>query len=139
MNKMLMFPMAILFILTLYSVISGPVGWSTSQNITSGNPVGNIQIPSYNLWIGTAAVLILITATTLAIAAGFNLFGSGFGPFSQRTIFYSALYFGLWGCLSVASIRLLFTTWEMSFIWVILTVIYVFGFSEALRSGSEET
>lgn len=135
MNKLMLFPITILFILVLYSGFSSS---SNSENYTGSyhGRSGDVPVPSFNIWITAAAIVILATALTVGIAAGFNLLGSGFSETSQKMIFNTVLFFGLWAALTVGTMPIFFTSIFMSIIWVALSIMYIIGFADNINSSA---
>ena len=53
--------------------------------------------------------------------------GSGLSDTSQKMLFDSVLFGGIWACLSVASIDFMFVNAYTSILWLVLTMIYIIG------------
>lgn len=155
-NKLIIFPLAFLFILSIFSIFFDDQSYIGSSNDyedlgkiryrenESTNNSGEIYLPeggshSFNIWntgLG-AGMVILITALAIGIIAGIKVFGWGVSELSQSMIFNSILLMGLWACLSVVSIRYLFDSSVMSLFWVSLTVIFVLGVGTHITSSGD--
>jgi hypothetical protein len=141
MNKLLIFPMSFMFLLTIFSTVYTGVyysGQSSDYSSQSGTEIqgetGTVEIPSggietYNIWeSGTGyAMIILIGAITVGIIAGIKILGSGLSDPSQSMIFNGILFLGLWACLTVISSQFLFDSAIAIILWISLTMIYVIG------------
>lgn len=149
MNKLLMFPMGFMFVLSIVAVIttnatflSDPTEDYEHQTgtIIQGD-TGNITVPNagshtFNMWLATGAMVILVIAISVGIIAGLNILGSGLSPVSQTMIFNATLYGGLWACLSVVSRDYLFTTTILTLLWISITVIYILGIGSEMTGNS---
>ena len=141
MNKLLIFPMAFMFLLTIFATVytgiyySGQTGDYSNQSGTEiQGETGTVEIPNagtktYNIWqSGTGyAMVILIGAVAIGIIAGIKILGSGLSDPSQSMIFNGILFLGLWACLTVISSQFLFDTSIAIILWISLTMIYVVG------------
>jgi hypothetical protein len=128
MNKLMIFPMGFMFILTAFSIISTGTHPTTDYTYTSSGGGGTTTTDEFDIWmIGVGAGVVLIAALAAAIIMGFNLFGSGFNETSQTMTFDAILYGGLWAGLSVVAASFLFDEMIISLFWIILTFIYVLG------------
>ena len=139
MNKLLIFPMAFMFILTIFSVIyTGETLQGESEDygdpgsIIINEETGEVDIPEaehqeFNIWDSTGAMVILFAAIAIAIIAGIKILGSGLSDMSQSLIFDGILFLGLWACLTIVSSEFLFQTSMSILLWVSLTTIYIIG------------
>lgn len=161
MNKLLIFPMAFMVVLAMFAMFyttqsyygsvdekGSPIyQYGKSYNdLTpeekallnySANQAQNGKISLQNL---ISIVAILALAITLAGAAGFNIFGSGLSVFTQKLIFNSVLFGGIWACLSINSYLVLFKDGVgiAAIIWIILTLMYVLGIGIQIDAGMAE-
>jgi hypothetical protein len=118
MNKMLIFPLGIMFLLTLMVSLTTsihPIGSSddyTNQsgiNITgSDKEQGSVQIPragsqTFDIWGPTGIMVIMIIAISIGIIGGIHILGSGLSSESQMMIFNAIFFLGLWACLTIVS------------------------------------
>jgi hypothetical protein len=148
MNKLLIFPLAVMFLLTIFSVIyTGEqyVGSSPDLNNNSGiiiqNETGTVDVPGadpmeFNIWETTGALVILAAAIAVGIVAGFKILGSGFNEFSQSLMFNAILFLGLWAVLTIVSADLMFDTAMITLLWVGLTMTYIIGMGVHLANSS---
>lgn len=139
MNKLLIFPMAFMLILTIFgSVFSNyhPTGTTGDYSNQSGAVVqgenATVDIPSgdsetVNIWTTAGAMVILILAISIGVIAGIKILGSGLSDMSQNLIFNGILFLGLWACLSAISAVFLFDTSISTLLWIFLTTIYIIG------------
>ena len=148
MNKLLIFPLAFMFLLTIFaSVFSSihPTGSSTDYSNQQGGTFqgesGNVTIPeaesqSFNIWDTTGALVILTVAIAVGIIAGIKILGSGLSEMSQGMIFNGILFLGLWACLTIVSGDYLFSEAIVTVVWVSLTTIYIIGMGIHLTASS---
>jgi len=133
MNKLLMFPFAILFLLTLFALIYTGVSFSSSTEDISANFNGSYKIAathqSYSGFSMNSLILILLAGLAVATIAGFNLFGSGLSTTAQKIIFNSVIFGGIWAILSVITGQLMFNdpVGIIFYFWMILTILYIIG------------
>lgn len=150
MNKLLMFPLTFMLILSIFciffsgKVYSGYITKTGESEVSShtSEQWSDIEWALYNASFEANArkhavslqnmytVLALLTlAFALAGIAGLKLFGSGLSVFSQLLIFNATLYGGIWACLTLNSIQVIFKDGFNigSVIWTMLTIFYVLG------------
>lgn len=141
MNKMMIFPLGFMLILTLFSALysSGSyIGSSEDYSNVTGISVDDanrtVQIPNagsktFNIWTSGLgyAMVILYAAIATGTIAGIKFLGSGLSDLSQSIIFNSILFLGLWAVLSVASSHYMFDSSVTIFIWVGMTTVYIVG------------
>lgn len=139
MNKLVMLPLGIMLLLTIYaSVYTGEEYVTDSVDLgtvdemqINGTPTGQIELPGdseeFNMWGLEGAFIILIIAIALGIAAGIRVLGSGLSDEAGHIIFASTVYLGLWGVLTIVVTDFMFGTLLISMLWLILTIIYVIG------------
>ena len=149
MNKLLLFPLAFMFIITIFSSISlgetylGSSGnYSSTDEITVGNESGSVDIPGageheFDIWDSLGVIVILNVAIVIGIVAGIHILGSGITNFSQSLIFNAILFLGLWACLSVTSGMYFFTDTIAMLLWIGLTMTYVIGLSLHLNKAGD--
>ncbi len=152
MNKFLMFPYAIIIMIAIITIamsndygagmFTGNHTVETSGNITIDENVTTVNLPEsgeMNIQFTEleGALVILTIAIAIAIVAGIHVLGSGLSDTSQRLIFYSAIYLGIWAVFSILASPLLFAIASFGIlIWIILTLMVVIGFAGEV-SGSE--
>lgn len=143
MNKLILFPMAIMIMLAIVNVTSGggqyvgemeftnPSGRVTVDNVTSQATYEGQGPEVLAIFSESDLIIMLGLAVAVAIAAGFSALGVGMSTLSQELLFKSTMYGGIWGILSVSSWEF-FNVYEMAgigvLIWSILTICYVLGF-----------
>jgi hypothetical protein len=149
MNKLLLFPLAMLFILSLFVFLESavqPSGTSDDYTNTSGITIDEderyVEIPSaepqtFNIWGTSGPVVIVIAAIAVGIISGISFLGSGLSPLSQSMIFNSIVFFGIWTCLTVVSASLMFENIVMIIIWLCLTMMFMLGLSIHLTGDDE--
>ena len=140
MNKMLLFPMALMLLLSVYGMIYTGYTYTPepTQNYSSidgvdinGTP-SSVEIPeagsyTFDIWDNSGFLLILTAAIAIGVVAGVNFLGSGLSDTSQKMLFDSVLFGGIWACLSVASVDFMFVNTYTSLLWLILTMVYIIG------------
>lgn len=153
MNKLLLFPLAIMFFLTLMiTMVIGVEPSGTSGDFTdtggiimpgSDSTNGSVEIPqggshTFDIWDSTGILVIMIVAIGIGIVAGIRVIGSGLSPESQMMIFNSIFFLGLWSCLTVISRDVLFENSMTSILWFILTAMFVVGLATHLNRNATE-
>lgn len=146
MNKLVMFPLTIMIILTFISFVSGttyqstydPNQGGTHNSTTDGDThsgtynTGAAKI-NINIWALAAVIsgvmILLLTAVGIGIVSGIEVLGSGLGEMAQRLIFKSVFWIGLWTILSLAVLGLLTidTTGLSLMFWVAISFIEAIG------------
>jgi hypothetical protein len=114
--------------------------YSVIDDITIDGENTSIEIPeagtkTYNLWTGTYALAILAGALTVGVLAGVTILDTGLKEYSQKLLFTSILFLGLWACLSAISIEFMFANVLTTIIWIALTIIYVVGLGTIMAEG----
>lgn len=147
MNKLLIFPLAILTVLSVYSMVDTGVtyeGSSDDYSEFSGTNMsgesGSVEIPqaeeqTFDIWSGVYAIALITVAIAIGILAGITVFGSGLGDPAQRLIFVGILFLGTWACLSWISSEYILVNIVGSLFWVILTLIYALGVGIHVSTG----
>lgn len=149
MNKLVLFPLTFMFLLSVYAIVNfidvTPEGYEDEDVLGFTGDDGGYDIDTYgtksfNLWKIATIIGILAAAIIAGILSGFNLLGSGFNELSQKYMFDSIFFLGLWAALTlIAEDYLLGSIFQM-LIWVFLTFIYVIGMglqmSDATSAGS---
>jgi len=146
MNKLLIFPLGFMFILTIFtSLYAGGTFTGYSEDYSGTGEGGSIMnqttyvhtptAGSYHFSIVSAsAVLLILSAAIIAGAAvGFHVLGSGLTETSQKYIFNSILFLGLWAILTVVSSMYIFYNTIATALWISLTVMYVIGYGTEMN------
>lgn len=153
MNKMLLLPMAFLFILMLIGIVGigtmSPFNPSGSGvNLQNGSSLGvngsnqTINVPAagtntINLGSGTTILAILVAAIAVGILCGIRVLASGLSESAQQIIFPAVTYLAIWIVLSALSSSLLFGSGMMfSILWIVLTIVYIIGMVMEMSSGT---
>lgn len=143
MNKLMLFPLGFMFILTIISSVYTShtyLGSSTDMTVDGNLTItedgaektGSVDIPgsesqSFDMWGSTGAMLIIVAAIAVGILAGIQIVGSGLGEHAQALVFDGVLYFGLWACLTIIARDMLFAATITSILWITLTTTFVIG------------
>lgn len=151
MNRLLAFPMAMLFLLTIIIFLATSLepesttgDFSTSdtfivegtENQTVGVNIPSAESATFNPW-GFGGFMVILTAIiAIGIVAGIKVLGSGLGELAHKILFISLAYLALWGCLSIATGELFFTTTISMVLWFVLTIMYMIGFISTI-TGTE--
>ena len=148
MNKLLLFPIGILLLITLYVVVSGGTYFlSDSENISSyegmeinGTDTGEVYIPQagtseFDMWGLQGAIAILLIIMVVGVVAGISVFGSGLKDASINILFICALYLAFWGVLTAVTIDF-FSGTEMAFLlYVAMSLMYVIGIGQEISAS----
>jgi hypothetical protein len=135
MNKLMIIPLAFMLILTIISV--------AYTGVTLTNSINNTTIPgaepqSFDIWGLQGALIILIAAVAVGTVAGINILGSGLSDTSQRMIFNSVLYIGLWAVLTVVTSTLVFGSGIIFLmLYIVMTIMFVIGFAGETNSSGD--
>lgn len=151
MNKLMIFPLAFMLILTIFSVVDTGETYSDYSEDFSGSgdtiyingssaSSGTVDIPSagsqeIDLWIIAGAVAILFIAIGIGTVAGINVLGTGLSEFSQSLIFQSILFVGLWTALTIIVNEYVFVTVYTQMIWLMLTIAFVIGIGQQMTNA----
>ena len=147
MNKLLLFPLTVLFLMSIFTAVftetfysADSPDYSSDENITVGGETGSVDIPNagshtYNMWGLGGAVVILTVALTVGILAGIHVIGSGLSDTSQKMMVSGIMFGGLWACLTVISGTTFFSTTTSQLCWFGLTFVYVLGFGLHMTTG----
>lgn len=149
MNKLLVFPLFIMVMLTVVSFAHGmstvmytndPIG--TSGNITTNGSDTAFQIKELDLSIGmdlwgTGIMTAMIALVAVGIIAGIRVFGSGLSDSTQNFIMQGVGFIGLWGLLSVVTLPLLTGDGGLwgTIAYAMLSLMYGVGFLFQVSSG----
>lgn len=154
-NKLLVFPLAFMFIITIFSLVYVGGTYSSDTNNYSeqtgievpkegsGSTNATVKIPqakqqTFDISTAQGIMLILTVAVAVGIIAGIKILGSGLSDISQSMIFTGLLFGGLWACLSIVSATFLFDTIITLMLWSIITIMYIIGMGIHLSgSGSD--
>lgn len=154
MNKMMIIPLAIMLILTIFAfTYSGtqkvydvsdediPVsgGNLSVNNTTTEVEVPGIILKEVDIW-GVGIIIFLTVAISVGVLLGLGILGSGFSVFSQKLVFSAILFIGLWGVLSVVCEPLIMSEGMGSFgtlSWIGLTFTYVLGFGFMIEGDDD--
>lgn len=148
MNKLLIIPLAIMLMLTIYGMVytdSSITASSEDLNVGSGGVNGTtVDVPgagaqTFNLDSSATVLAILIAAIAVGIAAGVNILGSGLSDTAQDIIFNSVLFFGIWAVLTAFASNVIFVDSIMITIYVVLTIIFTIGLGMQIGSRGAST
>src|SRR4030042_352095 len=139
MNKLLLFPLAFMFLLSIFSfATTGITFLGSTENYSDENEIvingsgTTVEIPgadaqTFNIWSDAGAMVIVLASITIGILSGVTFLGSGISERSQSLIFNAVLFIGIWACLTVVSGAYLFQHNILSILWLGLTTIFVIG------------
>ena len=139
MNKLLMFPLAVMFMVSMFIFVSlavSPVTETGNYSNTSGIIIDDKEhyidsdsgkSQSIELWAVGAFLILLGIALAAGIVSGISFVGSGLTDTSQKMIFLSIMFLGLWGALTVISTTIFFDNIVMTVIWLNLSFTFVVG------------
>ena len=129
MNKLILFPLAFLILLTIFSnTFNAP----TSTNTTTDVPHAGQRW--FDLGSPASILLILTVAITVGCISGFTFLGSGFSDFSQNLMFNFAVFMGIWISLTIIASDWLFSNTIFSIFYLLITFMYVLGIGMMVNS-----
>lgn len=147
MNKLILIPVAFMLLLTLFAFTYTGIQFtgisSDNSNVSGitidGEPtqveIDNAGSYEFNIWSTAGIILILTAATAVGIVAGLSVLGSGISVLSQKMLFDSVLFGGLWACLSAATVGIVFGNQFVALLWMVLTIMYVIGIGSHMTSS----
>lgn len=143
MNKLIVFPMAVLFVLTFIGVAMSMSGFTNTND-----PIGTVQlngtqengwdVTTWDLTSTTALTTLLIATVCLVAFAGITILGSKLlSDMGQLMLLKILGYFGLYFALSVGAgwATGAFGVWG-TLSYMMLTVMFSLGFLMDIRSGT---
>ena len=150
MNKLMLFPLLILTVISIYAFVGGgnvtgggayanTSGDITVNGSTSSYDSGTGGLFSFDLFSGDGLLIVLIALVAVGILLGIGLFGSGLSDFSQNLVIKSVAFFGLWSALVLFSSSIITdgTGIYGVLIYFGLTLLYGVGFvSDVSGSGN---
>lgn len=154
MNKLIWIPLTTIILLAIVSSVyidTTTFGGNTTINqpgeITVNGTTTNVTIPgsgvqTFNMSGIQMALVILFSAIILGTVTGIHFLGSGLSDTTQKIIFNSVIYLGLWGIFSILAYDLLSDmSTELGFgilLWMILTIVYIIGFAQTIQGGASD-
>jgi len=150
MNKLLIFPIGFMFLLTMYAVVyTGSTYSGDTENYQSQNGTivqgesGSVYIPnagskSFDIWdsLAGSAMVIIAGALAVGVISGIRILGSGLSEMSQSLVFNAIIFLGIWACLTVFAQDFLFDSIMTKLLWVALTLIYCIGLAIHLNGSA---
>lgn len=151
MNKLMIFPLLLMVILTMISFITGGnlVGsgfetvdinsTSTINGSSTSYSAPNGGVFSFDLFTGDGLLLTIIALSAVGIIAGIQLFGSGLSEFSQHMIVTSVGFIGLWVALTIFAKSIIMDGTGIFgiLIYFALTILYGLGFLFNITGGTD--
>lgn len=140
MNKLLMFPLFFLLVLSMYSIAGDAQTFSGESpelpdDVTVDIPEADTQ--EFNIWENTYAIAIIIAAIAVGILAGIRIFSSGLSDQAQSLLFNTILFMSLWACLSAVSFKFMFQNPYTVTLWILITTIYTIGLGIHMTGDGE--
>lgn len=157
MNKMLIYPLIILFILAIFSqvyafsqntVTTIDLSYNSSTTIDSqtGQLIQNKTLTEistsstnaiFDINMTGGFIALIVTLIVVGVLAGIQVLGSGLSDSSVKLIYSSTVWFGLWGVFSGLTF-VLFVSLQIAglIMWFGLTLIYALGFFDKTTGGS---
>lgn len=133
MNKILLFPLTFMFVLMVFAMLYSEQSYNQYVLSPGSNNVVNFNIDSMTTITG-----ILVLAITAGAAVGFNILGSGLTTYSQKLIFNSILYGGIWVALTINSSLIIFSdSYHITgLLWLALSIVYLLGMGVEINNSS---
>jgi hypothetical protein len=131
MNKLILFPLLFLFLLSVFTNI-----FATTATTNSTMEVPHAGQRWFDLGSPSSILIILTVALAVGMISGFTFLGSGFSDFSQTLMFDFAIFIGIWACLTIIASEYLFDNIVLTTLYLILTFIYVIGVGMSASQGS---
>ena len=134
-----------MFLLSVYAVVDtinfGIDDYDDQDNIAYEGDDGEITVDTYGtksfeLWKIVTIMAILAAAIIAGILSGLNILGSGFNELSQKFIFDSIFFLGLWAALTLIAEEYLLGSLFQMLIWVFLTFMYIIGMGLQMSDAS---
>jgi hypothetical protein len=149
MNKLLVFPLALMYLISIFVFINisvNPSGSSTDFRDISGISIDNqnrnvsvddAEPKTFNIWNASGIMFILLTAIALGVVAGIGFLGSGLSDTAQGMIFSSILFLGIWTCLTIVTSTLFFDNMITDVMYMGITMMFILGLGIHLSGGDE--
>ena len=148
MNKPLVFPLIVMFIVSLILFASASIApptttgdYSESSGVVVDGEYEEFEIVNetsmtLDVWTVAGFMVLIVAAIAIGIAAGVGVLGSGLSDPSQRIIIISIIYMGLWACLTAITATMMWETTIGTVTWLGLTIIFLLGMSEELTESA---
>ena len=134
-----------MFLLTVYGTLyyeptnTQSLNYSPEGELIVINQTGYINTgepESFNIWNAETGALVLLTiAIAGATITGIRLFTFGLSEFTQKTMFNSVLFVGLWFALTIIVRYYLFQTTVTTLLWSSMTMMFIIGLGIHISSG----
>jgi hypothetical protein len=154
-NKLLIFPLAIMYIASIFIFVEASVApsgdtkdFSTSNGITingstitdGGVLLRDAESHHFDVWGLEGMIVILLLAISVGVVAGISIIGSGLSGSAQKMVFVSILFFGIWTVLTVVTSSMMFDNIVTQILWLGMTMLFTVGLGMELTSsdGADE-
>lgn len=150
MNKYMLFPLVIVLIMAIISSLGADSstysdtidldpyagGSITDDEGTTNIDVEGIVDADIDINGMTAGIALLIAALAVGVVAGIKVLGSGLSDLSQRMIFLTVVYYGIWSIFSVFAWDVISDMLTLGImLWLVMTISYTLGFAKEVTSG----
>lgn len=116
--------------------IHNQTSWISAM--TNNGSDSTVAIEGYNMTLGVDTTMgfymLLIAVIAIALVAGFNLVGTGWSDVTVKLIVKGALFYGLWGILSLLGIKG-FEIIPFGFGWLMylfMTLVFTIGVADTI-------
>lgn len=156
MNKLLLYPIILMFVLAGFNQIMAFSSTTTTLDLShnssqaidaSGQIIENgtstqIETASssavFDINMTVGLIALIIGLVVVGVIAGIKVLGSGLDSHSVKLIYNSAVYYGIWGIFSALAFTF-FNEFPLGiglFLWLGITIVYSFGFFETTWGGT---
>lgn len=149
MNKLLMFPITVMFFLSVYTITNTGETYESSTENQSDVILPNgtaVDLPGFgssniNLWVLGGSIALLGIAFAIAIGGGLEItiFGSTIqmSDYSVHVAFNALIFTGIWGALTGFNYEMVNSSWLTTLSWLGVTIMYVIGVVMQINQVSE--
>ena len=140
MNKLILYPLFLLFLISVFTQMlntggaSFGYGGETGEEITGNQTLtgeeSELELDNAELSLDFTMTTGLVAVIAGAIALGLigiKVLGSGLDSYSIKIIWNGIVFYGLWSIFSVLAFNAISSIWLGSIFWFLLTFIYSLG------------
>lgn len=150
MNKFMLFPLVVVLIMAIIASLGAETSTYSETidldpyaggSITDNEGEKNIDVEGIvdtdiDIDGMSAGIALLIAALAVGVIAGIKVLGSGLSDLSQRMIFLTVIYYGIWTIFSVFAWDVIEDMLALGImLWLVMTISYTIGFAQEVTSG----